>query len=188
VEINPGMNRKKNEKKAHLIVQQLKHNGVCFPVSLNHIIPMLPENPVYVIRELAQNGYLANPELYAGPLPVGTAQRLEKMGVLDRATFREMLESGRINLETIDYVGRKRQEAILRWAQLKPEEIDKCAIRLKLPARVVRQLGEFVLSPDYHSMHEAVRSVVDSVLVATKKRPQGITKSAFGPMQTDRAP
>jgi hypothetical protein len=182
------MNRKKTEKKAHLIVQQLKHNGVCFPVSLTHIIPMLPENPVYVIRELAQKGYLANPELYEGPLPVGTAQRLEKIGVLDRATFREMLENGRINLETINYVGRKRQEAILRWAQLKPEEIDKCAIRLKLPVRVVRQLSEFVLSPEYHSMHDVVRSVVDSVLVATKIRPPVITKSAFDPMQTDRAP
>jgi hypothetical protein len=108
--------------------------------------------------------------------------------VLDRATFREMLENGRINLETINYVGRKRQEAILRWAQLKPEEIDKCAIRLKLPVRVVRQLSEFVLSPEYHSMHDVVRSVVDSVLVATKIRPPVITKSAFDPMKTDRVP
>lgn len=48
---------------------------------------MLPDNPLHVIRELAQNWHLANPELYEGPLPVGDARRLESLGVIDRATL-----------------------------------------------------------------------------------------------------
>jgi len=182
------MNRKLTEKKAHLIVQQLKGNGVYFPVSLSQIIPMLPENPVHVIRELAKKGYLANPELYEGPLPVGTARRLENLGVLDRATFRDMLQTGRLNLETISYVGHKRRQVILKWAQLNPEDTCKRAIRLKLPLHVVRYLRELANSAEYASLHQVVRAVLEEVLVATGARPPAISRNYGGPMQTVPTP
>lgn len=182
------MNRKLTGKKAHLIVQQLKRNGAHFPVSLSQIIPMLPENPVYVIRELAQKGYLANSELYEGPLPVGTARRLENLGVLDRATFREMLQTGRLNLDTIGYVGHKRRHAILKWAQLNPEDSCKCSIRLKLPLHVVRNLRDLANSAEYASLHQVVRAVLEEVLVATGVRPPAIRRSSGDPMQTAPAP
>lgn len=182
------MNRKVTEKKAQLILQQLKQDGVCFPVFLSQIITMLPENPVHVIRELAQKGYLANAELYEGPLPVGTARRLESLGVLDRATFREMLQNGRLNLDTISYVGRKRRENILKWAQLNPEESCKCTIRLKLPLHVVKNLRDLTNSAEYASLHQVVRAVLEEVLVATGVRPPAIRRSHDDPMQTAPAP
>lgn len=182
------MNCKATQKKANLIVQQLKRNGVYFPVPLSQIISMLPENPVHVIRELAQKGYIANAELYEGPLPVGTAQRLEKLGVLDRATFREMLRTGRLNLDTISYVGQKRRDTILKWAQLNPEDSSKCAIRLKLPLHVLRYLRELANSAEYSSLHQTVRAVLEEVLVATGARPPAIMRSPGDPMQNDPAP
>jgi hypothetical protein len=182
------MNRKLTEKKAHMIVQQLKQNGASFPVSLSEIIDLLPNNPVHVIRELAQKGYIANPELYEGPLPVGTAQRLENLGVFDRATFREMLEAGRLNLENISYVGRKRRETILKWARLNPEDNFKCAIRLKLPVQIVRHLREFANSKEYSSTQDVVRSLVDEVLAATGWQAQSIKQKVADPMRTAQVP
>lgn len=182
------MNRKLTEKHAHLIVQKLKRNGVYFPVPFSQIKPMLPENPVHIIRELAQKGYLANPELYEGSLPVGTARRLENLGVVDRATFREMLETGRLNLERISYVGRKRRETILRWARLNPDDECKCAIRLKLPLHVIRHLRDVANSTEYASLHQVVRSVLEEVLVATGARPPAFSRSHDDPRKTARIP
>jgi hypothetical protein len=182
------MNRKLTEKRAYLIVQQLKENGVCFPVPLSQILPMLPENPGYVIRELAHKGHLANSELYEGPLPVGTAQRLENLGVRNRATLREMLENGQLNLDNVCYVGRKRREAILKWAQLKPEDDCKRVIRLKLPLHVIRCLRELTLSAEYANMHQALRILVEEVLMAAGVRPPAVRRSSGDPMQTAPAP
>ena len=183
-----AMNSKLTEKKAHMIVQQLQRNGASFPVSLSKIIHLLPNNPAHIIRELAQKGYIANPELYEGTLPLGTAQRLENLGVFDRATFREMLEAGQLNLENISYVGRKRREAILKWAQLNPEDNFKRAIRLKLPMHIVRHLSEFANSEEYLYMHDVVRSLIDEVLAATGGRAKSIKQKIADPMQSVQNP
>lgn len=182
------MNRQLPEKLARRIVEKLKKDGVCFPVPLSQITSMLPRNPVHVIRELAQKGYLANPELYEGPLPVGTARRLEKLGVMDRATFREMLETGRINLETISYVGRKRRDTIMRWAQLNPGDDYRCGIRLKLPLHVIRHLRDVVNSAEYARLHQVVRSVLEEVLVATGVRSPAVSASDADPKRSGLIP
>ncbi|MFM2169323.1 MAG: hypothetical protein RIS79_3694 [Verrucomicrobiota bacterium] len=182
------MNRKLTEKKADLIVQQLKHSGVHFPVPLSKIMPMLPENPVHVIRELARKGYIANPELYEGPLPVGTAQRLEKLGVLDRQTFCEMLETGRLNLDTISYVGRKRRDTILKWARLNSDDAHKCSIRLKLPLSVVKNLRDISHSNEFASMNQVVRAVLEEVLVAAGMVPPSIKQRGGDPRRAVLAP
>ena len=99
-----------------------------------------------------------------------------------------MLETGRLNLDTISYVGRKRRDAILKWAQLNPEDSSKCAIRLKLPTHVVRYLRELVNSAEYSSLHQTVRAVLEEVLVATGARPPAIMRSHADPMRTAPAP
>lgn len=182
------MNRKQSEKKANLIVQELKSNGMYFPVSLNQILPMLPNNPGHVVRELAQKGYIANPELYDGSLPLGTAQRLESLGVLNRASLREMIAAGHLNLDAIRNVGSKRRNIILKWAQLSPDEGTKRAIRLKVPLRVIRHLRDFVTSADYAGLHEIVRSLVEEVLVTSGDLEPPFKRSRGDPMQTARAP
>jgi hypothetical protein len=166
------MNRKLCEKKSFLVVQQLKKEGVVFPVPVERVLPLLQGNSVYVIRELALKGYLENEELYQGSLPLGIARRLERLGVLNRAMLRERLAAGVLNLDSISYVGRKRSAKILSWAKLEPSFEEKCQLRLKLPRRLIQELHQIAESPNYSAMDQSLRSLVEEILVVFKAKPQ----------------
>lgn len=175
------------KNKAILVIQELERSGLGFPVHLGQIIHLLPGKPAHVIRSLAQKGYIANPELYDGGLPLGTAQRLEKIGVFDRDTLREMLEAGRLNLEAISFIGRRRRESIMKWARLNPEECSECTIRLKLSANDLRRLREFAGSKEYPGMHDVIRAVLDKVLSAAGGQAKKSGRGSLPPCEPPRS-
>jgi hypothetical protein len=166
------MNLKSHQKKSSWVVQQLKKAGCTFPVPVERVLQLLPGNPVHVIRELANQGYLENEELYQGTLPLGVARRLEKIGVLNRAMLSERLAAGKLNLDSISYVGRKRSAKILSWAKLEPSLEEKYQLRLKLPRRLIQELHQIAESPNYSAMDQSLRSLVEEILVVFKAQAQ----------------
>lgn len=164
------MKEQSSEKKSAWVVQQLKKAGCVFPVPAERVLPLLPGNPVHVIRELAKQGYLENEELYQGPLPLGVALRLEKIGVLNRAMLRERLAAGKLNLDSISYVGRKRSATILKWAKLDPNLDRRYLLPLNLPMSLIQQLRHMAGSTQYSSLDQTLRSLVEEVLVVFGNR------------------
>lgn len=148
------------------VVKKLKGEGQQFPVSVERLLPLLGKNPVHVIRELARGGFIENPELYEGNLPLGIARKLEKLGVLNRAMLRERLASGQLDLNSVNYIGRKRIDAALKWANLEPSSDRKVLIRVKLPVHMLRNLQSLAECPAHQTMNEAHRVLIDEVLAA----------------------
>lgn len=158
------MNRKPQEKLVNVVINRLAKEGIPLPISVDDLLPRLPPNPGHVIRELSAKGHLLNPELYDGRLPLGTARRLEKLGVVNRAKCREMLASGQLDLDSISYIGHKRRQVVIRWAKLNLEDNIRCNVRIKLPLRTARELRELTKSSDFAVLPPSAKQLVETVV------------------------
>lgn len=158
------MNRSPQEKLVNIVINRLAKDGIPLPISVDDLLPRLPPNPGHVIRELSAKGHLMNPELYDGRLPLGTARRLEKLGVVNRAKCREMIASGQLDLDSISYIGHKRRQAVIRWAKLNLEDNIRCTVRIKIPVRTVRELRELAESSEFASLPSSAKQLVEAVV------------------------
>ncbi|MBE2284917.1 MAG: hypothetical protein IAE77_15765 [Prosthecobacter sp.] len=146
------------------ILHKLMSEGVGVPVSAEHVLSLAGNSSWYVIRELAKAGDLLNPELYKGPLPLGVALKLERLGILNRDMLREKLMSHELDLGSMSYIGKKRADRILKWAGIDPASNRMVSIRLRLPLRVLQQLRRFGKSSETMTEDKAARITINHVL------------------------
>lgn len=163
-------------QKADQVIETLRKQGVAMPAAMSDIRKVVNVRDLLLIRELSRRGVLASPELYSGGLPLGTAEKLESLGIRTKKEFKDKYLQNQLNPTTLQHVGSQRCKSILLWAGLVPEADMLHTFKMSVPAGVLDNLRELLRdSSNFDHLPVLVKGLVKEVLVRAGSSPTGRT-------------
>jgi hypothetical protein len=170
------MKRLSITQKAEHVIEMLHAQGLSLPATMRDIRQIFDVRDLLLIRELGRLGALASPELYDGGLPLGTAEKLEALGIRTKNQFRNKYLQNQLNPTHLQHVGAQRSKSILLWAGLVPEADMIHSFKMSVPAGVLNDLRNLLRGgSQFDHLPSLLKALVKEVLVRSSSNPTGRT-------------